>query len=179
MQLNAWSKIEFHFLLKIGFCVRRLRASQVGSLGKDVLSVSQVFGRCTCVISLSLLFFLFFPLFLVPVYYLRAFSFSFSLTGRNSDPGSLSRLICPPPQYGTCLRFYREEKSALSSLVDSRRAVLAYAIKVSLEYKNVPTCWSLWKTKMSLPEFEPLTPALVVYTRLTTRPPGRPAPGTW
>ena len=35
--------------------------------------------------------------FLHPIYYLRAFSFSFSLPRRNSDPGPLSRLSSPSP----------------------------------------------------------------------------------
>ena len=44
--------------------------------------------------------------------------------GSNSDPGSQSGAVLPPPHYGTCLRSYREKKSAFSSLVDSRRIVL-------------------------------------------------------
>ena len=46
---------------------------------------------------------------------------------RNSDPGLHSRLFPPPPHYGSCLAFYREEISALSSLVDSRRIALTHA----------------------------------------------------
>ena len=58
-----------------------------------------------------------------PIYYIRTFSFSFSVPRRSSDPGSLSRLaLFPPPRYGTCLHFYREKSSALSSLVDSHRS---------------------------------------------------------
>ena len=44
---------------------------------------------------------------------------------RNSDPGSLSRLLAltpPPPHYDTHLHFYREKRvQPLSSLVDSHR----------------------------------------------------------
>lgn len=41
--------------------------------------------------------------------YLRTFLFFCSLSGRNSDPGSLvSRFFSPPPYYGARLRFYRE-----------------------------------------------------------------------
>ena len=51
----------------------------------------------------------FFFLFSVhPIYYLRTFSSSSSLTRRDTDPGSLKQALLPRPQYGTCLRFYRE-----------------------------------------------------------------------
>ena len=46
---------------------------------------------------------------------------------RNSDSGSHSRLFFPPTHYGSCLAFFREKISALSSLVDSHRIVLTRA----------------------------------------------------
>ena len=46
--------------------------------------------------------------------------------GRNSDPGSHSRLFSLPTPV-RALHFYREKTSALSSLVDSRRIVLTHA----------------------------------------------------
>ena len=50
--------------------------------------------------------------------------FFFSLPPiRNSDPGSHSRLISPPPTTVRALHFYRQMISALSSVVDSRRIV--------------------------------------------------------
>ena len=47
---------------------------------------------------------------------------------RNADPGSHSRLFSPPCplRFVPCI-FYRENISALSSLVDSRRIVLTHA----------------------------------------------------
>ena len=54
--------------------------------------------------------------------------FCFSLPpSRNSDPGSHSRLLSPLPTTVRALHFYRENISALSSLVDSRRIVLTHA----------------------------------------------------
>ena len=64
-------------------------------------------------------FFVFFP---IPFF---IFALLFSLPpSRNSDPGSHSRLFSPltttvTAYYGTCLAFYREKESTLSSLVDS------------------------------------------------------------
>ena len=62
----------------------------------------------------------FFSYFLCPSNTLH-FSFSFSLPSRNSDPGLLSRLFSPLPNYDTRLHFYRDSTPALSSLVDSHR----------------------------------------------------------
>ena len=66
----------------------------------------------------------------------RTFTFSsydlltppfFSLPpGRNSDPGSHSRLFFPPTHYGSCLAFLSREYFS-SSLVDLRRIVLTHA----------------------------------------------------
>ena len=84
-----------------------------------------------------------------PIYYLGP---SFSLPpSRTSDPGSHSRLF-PPPRHPTTVRvlhFYREKKSALSSLVDSRRIVPTHARRsqqlVHLyfcnEIHNLTTAW--------------------------------------
>ena len=73
------------------------------------------------------------PLFFlrVPFYCLRTFSFSFALPRRNSDAGVGKQLLSPPPHYGTRLRVHREQDSALSFLVDSRRIVLSHAIQRS------------------------------------------------
>ena len=46
---------------------------------------------------------------------------------RSSDPGSHSRLFFPLPTRVRALHFYRENISALSSLVDSRRIVPTHA----------------------------------------------------
>ena len=48
-------------------------------------------------------------------HYLRASSPSFSLPGRNSNPGSLSRRgsLLDPPRYSACFLFCREEISAI------------------------------------------------------------------
>ena len=58
-------------------------------------------------------------------YYLRTSSFSFSLPGRYSDPGSRKKaLLLPPPHSGGArLHFYREKSSAHSTLLVARRIV--------------------------------------------------------
>ena len=54
--------------------------------------------------------------------------YPFPLSRNSDDPGSHSKLFSPPTHYGSCLSFfYRENISALSSLVDSRRIVLTHA----------------------------------------------------
>ena len=66
-----------------------------------------------------LFFFLFF--FAHSIYHLRTFSFSFSVRRRSSDGGVTRQALLPPPNYRGLLRFYRENTSALSSLVDAYR----------------------------------------------------------
>ena len=68
-----------------------------------------------------------------PVYYLRPSILS-PPYGRNSDPGSHSRLFSPPTHYGSCLTHYGSclgfflfLRDFSSSLVDSRRVVLTHA----------------------------------------------------
>ena len=55
------------------------------------------------------------------------FALFFLSPSRNSDPGSHSRLFSPLPTTVRALHFYRENISALSPLVDSRRIVLTHA----------------------------------------------------
>ena len=53
---------------------------------------------------------------------------SFFPSSSSSNPRSRSGAFFPlPTTYGTCLHFYREKNSALSSLVDARRIVRARA----------------------------------------------------
>ena len=79
----------------------------------------------------------FFSFFAHSSYYLRTFSFSFSLPRLDSDAGSLSRLFFPPPQYCTRLFFCHEKGTALSSRVDSHRMALG-----SVGWLCAPTsCW--------------------------------------
>ena len=72
----------------------------------------------------SLNCFLFFhACFAPPFSYLGTFPFSFSLSRRNSDPGSLvSRLFSPlPATVCVCVRFSRDKIPVISSLVNSHR----------------------------------------------------------
>ena len=70
-----------------------------------------------------LLYIVQFTFFAPLIYYLRTFSFYFSLPTRHSDPGSLSRLFSPPPpsppRYKHAFDFHREKTSALANFVDS------------------------------------------------------------
>ena len=79
--------------------------------------------------------------FSISSFYDLRLSFSLSLSScpiivsRNSDPGSYTSSRLPPPYplllydevYGSRLAFSREDFSSFSSLVDSRRIVLAHA----------------------------------------------------
>ena len=62
-----------------------------------------------------------------PVYYLRLSIPYLVSPSRNSDPGPHCRLFSPPTHDGSCLAFFREKISALSSLVDSHRIVVTHA----------------------------------------------------
>ena len=64
----------------------------------------------------------FFPFFFLVSIPFVIFALLFNLLrSRNSDPGSHSRPFSPPLHFGSCLSFYREKTSALSSLVAQRR----------------------------------------------------------
>ena len=59
-----------------------------------------------------------------PMYCLRPCSFSFSLPGQTSEPGSLTRLFSPSAHYDhydARLNVYLQKIVALSCFVDSRR----------------------------------------------------------
>lgn len=88
--------------------------------------------------------------------------FCFSLPGRDSDPGPLIRLFSPHPHFGTRLRFYRENDSPLSSLVNSGRIMVTDSIK-----RSRPLV-SLANTK-STQRFDHLTPTLEVFDDLRLR----------
>ena len=80
----------------------------------DICSLRIILGVLCTLFFLSLFFFS--MTFII-------FALLFSIPpSRNSDPGSHSRLFCPPYplRFVPCI-FYREKISALSSLVDSRR----------------------------------------------------------
>ena len=78
----------------------------------------------------------FFFRFAQPIYYLRTFSFSFSLPSRISGPGH-DKALLPLPHYGTSLNFYRGNNSARFSLFDSRRLVLTHAKKRSRQLTSL------------------------------------------
>ena len=64
-----------------------------------------------------------------PIYYFRAFSFSFSLPRRNSDPGSLlSRLVPPLPTAVHAFNFLSRQyfSTSFSRLLASNRAYPSY-----------------------------------------------------
>ena len=77
--------------------------------------------------------------------------------------------------FGTCLHFYREKKTAFSSLVDSRRIVPTHATRCS---QQLIPFFAFWQIKSNLIvvgiELKDKQ-TLVVLEGKTTRPPGRPA----
>ena len=75
------------------------------------------------------IYFYLFAYFFRPIYYPRT-TLALPLTS-NSDLGSHSGSSSPRLHYGTFLHFYRENNSAFSSLVDSRRIVRTHAARRS------------------------------------------------
>ena len=80
-----------------------------------------------------------------PIYYPRS---TLALPpSSNSDPGPHSGPPPPtPPLHGTCLHFYHEKSSALSSFGDSRRIVLLWSGKIlaCFEYSYLYPIYSMW-----------------------------------
>ena len=69
-----------------------------------------------------------FTSFLFPSHLLRCSHYSRPPSSITQIRGHIAGPL-PPPHYGTCLNFYREKNSALSSLVDSRRIVPTHAAR--------------------------------------------------
>ena len=97
------------------------------------------------------------------------------LRSRNSDPWSHSRLFSPPSHYGSGLAFYRDNISALSSLVDSRWIVLTHARRSQqLIFFFRYYCFCKQIQNLATAGFE-LTDQHWQHSRATTSPPERPA----
>ena len=119
-----------------------------------------------------------------PIYYFRTFSFSFSLPRRNSDTGSLSRLFFPfLLVYGTCLHFYPEKTSPLSSRFDSHQIAPTHA-DISQQFVDFfDLSKFIVENKLTSPthvRFELQNQTInriPAFEGITTRPPERPVIG--
>ena len=107
---------------------RRARANMTASTDGE----SRLIHSCYCS-SLSLVF-LFVP-FIIPALLSPSLPVVAQMWGPHSGASS------PPPRYGACLRFCREKRSAVSSLVDSRRIVPSprcYALSTMIDSFFIP-----------------------------------------